>query len=113
VILKSEAEAQRSLDFAVGTPLSEIELRVIKETLKHTKGDKGLAAQLLGISTRTIYRSSTASSVRRWHRRERLIAVPARSLWSLCQVRQLVLVVRAKVANGLFSTDKKAWIFHG
>ena len=38
------------------TPLSEIELRVIKETLKHTKGDKSLAAQLLGISTRTIYR---------------------------------------------------------
>ena len=34
----------------------EIELRVIKETLKHTKGDKSLAAQLLGISTRTIYR---------------------------------------------------------
>ena len=25
-------------------------------TLKHTKGDKSLAAQLLGISTRTIYR---------------------------------------------------------
>ena len=34
----------------------EIELRVIKETLRHTKGDKSLAAQLLGISTRTIYR---------------------------------------------------------
>ena len=45
-----------ALTFAVGTPLDEIELRVIRETLRHTKGDKSLAAQLLGISTRTIYR---------------------------------------------------------
>ena len=37
-------------------PFDEIELRVIKETLRHTKGDKSVAAQLLGISTRTIYR---------------------------------------------------------
>ena len=29
---------------------------MIKETLRHTKGDKSVAAQLLGISTRTIYR---------------------------------------------------------
>ncbi len=56
VIAKSSDTAPRSLDFPVGTPLAEIELRVIKETLKHTKGDKSLAAQLLGISTRTIYR---------------------------------------------------------
>ena len=55
-IAKSTASAPRALDFPVGTPLAEIELRVIKETLKHTKGDKSLAAQLLGISTRTIYR---------------------------------------------------------
>ena len=45
-----------SLTFPVGTTLDEIELRVIKETLRHTKGDKSVAAQLLGISTRTIYR---------------------------------------------------------
>jgi two-component system response regulator HydG len=29
---------------------------VIHETLRHTRGDKRLAAQLLGIATRTIYR---------------------------------------------------------
>ncbi|HEX3595826.1 MAG TPA: helix-turn-helix domain-containing protein [Polyangiaceae bacterium] len=29
---------------------------MIRETLRHTSGDKSLAAQLLGISTRTIYR---------------------------------------------------------
>src|SRR5262249_61882279 len=55
-IAKSAGSVPRALDFPVGTPLAEIELRVIKETLKHTKGDKSLAAQLLGISTRTIYR---------------------------------------------------------
>ncbi len=56
VIVQSTAASAQPLVFPVGTPLEEIELRVIKETLKHTKGDKSLAAQLLGISTRTIYR---------------------------------------------------------
>ena len=42
--------------FEIGTPLDEIELRMIHETLRYTKGDKRLAAQLLGIATRTIYR---------------------------------------------------------
>ncbi|MFO0678773.1 MAG: sigma-54 dependent transcriptional regulator [Polyangiaceae bacterium] len=45
-----------ALTFPIGTTLEEMELRVIRETLRHTKGDKSLAAQLLGISTRTIYR---------------------------------------------------------
>ena len=36
--------------------MDEIELRVIHETLRHTRGDKTLAARLLGISPRTIYR---------------------------------------------------------
>src|SRR5882672_1296227 len=44
------------LTFEIGATLDEVELRVIRETLRHTKGDKSLAAQLLGISTRTIYR---------------------------------------------------------
>ncbi|MGB5368405.1 MAG: sigma-54 dependent transcriptional regulator [Polyangiales bacterium] len=42
--------------FPVGTTLSEVERSVIHGTLKHTSGDKQLAAQLLGISARTIYR---------------------------------------------------------
>ena len=50
------AARRRALTFEIGTPLEEIELRVIHETLRHTKGDKRLAAQLLGIATRTIYR---------------------------------------------------------
>jgi two-component system response regulator HydG len=48
--------SQHALTFEIGTPLEEIELRVIQETLRYTKGDKRLAAQLLGIATRTIYR---------------------------------------------------------
>src|SRR4029077_13582437 len=55
-IAASAASAGTHLTFEIGTTLDEIELRVIRETLRHTKGDKSLAAQLLGISTRTIYR---------------------------------------------------------
>ena len=44
------------LSFAIGTTLDEIERTSIRETLHYTKGDKRLAAQLLGIATRTIYR---------------------------------------------------------
>ena len=40
----------------IGTPMEEIERRVIHETLRHTRGDKTLAARLLGIAARTIYR---------------------------------------------------------
>jgi DNA-binding NtrC family response regulator len=47
---------RNAVRFEIGTPLDEIELRMIHETLRHTKGDKRLAAQLLGIATRTIYR---------------------------------------------------------
>ena len=52
----SDGTSAPALSFPIGTPLSEIEMRVIRETLHHTKGDKRLAAKLLGIATRTIYR---------------------------------------------------------
>ncbi len=48
--------SERNIVIAIGTPMEEIELRVIQETLRHTKGDKTLAARLLGIASRTIYR---------------------------------------------------------
>ncbi|MBL8716216.1 MAG: sigma-54-dependent Fis family transcriptional regulator [Myxococcales bacterium] len=44
------------LTFPVGTPIEQMELVAIRETLRQVKGDKALAAQLLGISIRTIYR---------------------------------------------------------
>jgi two-component system response regulator HydG len=52
----SDATDSKSMTFAVGTPLAEIERRVIHSTLAHVGGDKRLCAQLLGIATRTIYR---------------------------------------------------------
>jgi two-component system response regulator HydG len=45
-----------SLVIPIGTPLEEIERMVVRETLRHTRGDKSLAARLLGVASRTIYR---------------------------------------------------------
>ena len=59
-------QAQPSSDvltFSIGTPLAEVESNVIHQTLRHTHGDKQLAAQLLGISARTIYRKLGADRV--------------------------------------------------
>jgi two-component system response regulator HydG len=55
-VAQASAPPPSALTFSLGTPLGEVEGRMIRETLKHTAGDKSLAAQLLGISTRTIYR---------------------------------------------------------
>jgi len=44
------------LSFPIGTSLREVERRMIQETLRLTGGDKKLAANLLGIHSRTIYR---------------------------------------------------------
>ena len=52
-----------TLSFKIGTPLEEVEHTVIHQTLRHTKGDKQLAAQLLGISARTIYRKLDAGQI--------------------------------------------------
>ncbi len=46
----------RAITIPVGTPLEEVEHRLIEETLRQTGGDKTLAAKLLGITSRTIYR---------------------------------------------------------
>jgi two-component system response regulator HydG len=50
------AESRHSLTFKIGTPLKELERQAIDITLQHTRGDKNMAARLLGIATRTIYR---------------------------------------------------------
>ncbi|MBW2731427.1 MAG: sigma-54-dependent Fis family transcriptional regulator [Deltaproteobacteria bacterium] len=51
----------QTITIAIGTPLEDVENRLVFETLRHTKGDKRLAAQLLGIATRTIYRRLEAA----------------------------------------------------
>ncbi len=56
-ILGNDASTQgRYVTFSIGTPLEEIEQRMIEEVLKYTGGDKEAAARLLGTSSRTIYR---------------------------------------------------------
>ena len=56
-VAAASAPSVTSLTFSIGTSLEEVEHRLIRETLSYTNGDKSLAAQLLGISTRTIYRT--------------------------------------------------------
>ncbi len=48
--------SRRRITFEVGTPLKTVERRLIEETLRYTNGDKSLAASLMGITARTIYR---------------------------------------------------------
>ncbi len=47
----------------VGTPLAEVEQRLLEETLKLTKGNKTLAARLLGIDPKTVFRKLKAGEV--------------------------------------------------
>jgi two-component system response regulator HydG len=54
--LTGSEQAARHLVISIGTPLEEVEDRLIEETLRYTRGDKTIAAKLLGIATRTIYR---------------------------------------------------------
>jgi len=54
--IKGGSQDKDYLIIPLGTPLEEIELKVIQETLRQVKGDKNLAAKLLGIASRTIYR---------------------------------------------------------
>ena len=55
-LVERDNPARRTLTIPLGTPLEEIERQVIVETLELTGGNKKMAAQLLGIAARTIYR---------------------------------------------------------
>jgi two-component system response regulator HydG len=55
-LVASDQSAKQYLTIQLGTPLDEIEQQVIQQTLRLTRGNKRLAAQLLGIATRTVYR---------------------------------------------------------
>jgi len=59
-VRKGPIGAASQIVIPIGTPMEEIERRVIHETLRHTKGDKNLAARMLGIAARTIYRKLAA-----------------------------------------------------
>ena len=55
-LIEREKDFRRYLTIQLGTPLDQIEQKVLEETLRMTRGNKKLAAELLGIATRTIYR---------------------------------------------------------
>ena len=54
-IVRSRSE-DRKITIPFGMPLREIEKKIIIETLRRSKGDKEVTANLLGITPRTIYR---------------------------------------------------------
>ncbi|MGR3174378.1 MAG: sigma-54-dependent transcriptional regulator [Candidatus Scalindua sp.] len=54
--ISREKIEDRKLIIPFGMPLREIEKKVILETLRRSKGDKEVTANLLGITPRTIYR---------------------------------------------------------
>jgi two-component system response regulator HydG len=55
-VLRDGNAARKRVSFEVGTPLKVVERRMIEETLRYCNGDKSLAASLMGITSRTIYR---------------------------------------------------------
>ncbi|MBM4397713.1 MAG: sigma-54-dependent Fis family transcriptional regulator [Deltaproteobacteria bacterium] len=55
-LVARETSAKQYLTIQLGTPLDEIEQQVLQQTLRLTRGNKRLAAQLLGVAVRTIYR---------------------------------------------------------
>lgn len=52
----TQASEDDGIFIPFGTPVDEVERRLIRETLERVGGDKKTAAHLLGIATRTIYR---------------------------------------------------------
>ena len=54
--MRTSTSGRQQVSFEVGTPLKLIERTMIEETLRLCNDDKTLAASLLGITARTIYR---------------------------------------------------------
>jgi two-component system response regulator HydG len=54
--LFGEPMGEGSITLPMGTSMEEMEKTMLNQTLKLTRGNKKLAAQLLGISLRTVYR---------------------------------------------------------
>ena len=55
-VMPAFGESRHSLTFRIGTPWHELERQAIKIALAHTRGSKPMAARLLGVAVRTIYR---------------------------------------------------------
>jgi DNA-binding NtrC family response regulator len=55
----SEAESDEAFKVRVGASIIEVEKAYIRLTLKHTKNNKRRAAEILGISVRTLHKRLT------------------------------------------------------
>jgi two-component system response regulator HydG len=55
-IVPALRDTPHSLTFKIGTPWRELERQAIEIALAHTRGNKPMAARLLGVAPRTIYR---------------------------------------------------------
>jgi DNA-binding NtrC family response regulator len=53
--MRPVAETASTITFVVGTPMHEIERRMLFKTLAYFDNNKAKAAQVLGITTKTIY----------------------------------------------------------
>jgi two-component system response regulator HydG len=56
-----EGGGEGMLRIRVGTPLAEVEQRMLEETLRMTRGNKTLTAKLLGIDPKTVFRKLKAA----------------------------------------------------
>ena len=54
--VKDYQSSDGDINISIGTSLKDVEAELISRTLKATKGDKSLAAKILGVNVRTIYR---------------------------------------------------------
>ena len=52
----AEESREKTLEVDIGTPIEEMERRLILETLNYTGGDKNQTARILGIGRKTLYR---------------------------------------------------------
>ena len=54
LVEKSSNEHPESLNIQIGSTLSQIEYFVIMKTIEHAKGNREIAAQILGIDVETL-----------------------------------------------------------
>jgi two-component system response regulator HydG len=55
-VMPAFGKSQHSLTFKIGMPWHELQRQAIAITLAHTRGNKPMAARLLGLAIRTVYR---------------------------------------------------------
>jgi two-component system response regulator HydG len=56
IIDSARSETDSKIVVEIGSTMDEVEKQVIAETLSYTKGDKKHAAEILGITRKTLYR---------------------------------------------------------